>query len=92
MGFNHVFKFPADNHPQSQQFVIYTGMKGQEFMELIMKKQVMYEAIQNSMQRGKITLAELIRLREMVDSPGDDNLVIVQSVLEFREKENDKTI
>lgn len=73
-----------------RNITIFTGKSGMEKVHLTMKKQTYYEDAQFSLSRGKITISEWMRLREMIDSPGDDNLVIVESILEFRE--NDKTI
>lgn len=68
-----------------RKFIIHTGRAGMEAIDLLMKKELYRISNKSLLDRGKITISEWMRLEEMIDSPGDDNLIIVESILDFRE-------
>lgn len=82
------FKDFIDKMPEQQirrDHIIYTGIEGRARINLQVKKENLTRHANDLLHVGKISLEQYKRVTQMINSPGDDNLIIVESILNFRE-------
>lgn len=70
-----------------REFVFYTGIKGQAIINLQIRKDIYRTRNESLLDRGKITIQEYEKIKEIIDAPGNDNLVMAEMIINFRENE-----
>lgn len=60
-----------------QPLYIPTGRTGQE-------RHAVKQVLQYSLEQGRITLCEMLRLQDLVESPDAENLTVAMSILEAK--------
>jgi len=70
-----------------RKFIIHTGKAGMYAIDLYMKKSYLGISNKSLLDRGEITLDKYLKIKELIDAPGDDNLVMAEMIINFRENE-----